>query len=119
VAHPTARVVEAGSLLVIALVVLFGGARLLVAASQFPAAAFLVLALLGILQVVALRRNRARRGPLASLTSARDIAFLAAILTAGAFVLGPARWSLGACVAALEFGLALELLARFVPQTSA
>ncbi len=40
---------------------------------------------------------------------------IAATIAAIAFVYAPARWSIGAAVAGLEFALILELLVRIVP----
>jgi hypothetical protein len=118
VLSPTARAVEIGSLIVIALAVLLGGRSLLVEIARFPIPAITGLGIVGLLQLLAVRRNyRAGGGP-APLRVARDVAFLAAILAALAFVAYPARWSIGAAVSAVLFGLAVELLARFSPKAA-
>jgi hypothetical protein len=115
---PTARAIEIGSLIVIALGVLIGGKNVLVEITHFPIPAVIGLAVLGIAQVAALPRNYASGGPLARIRVSRDVAFVAAIVAAIAFVLFPARWSLGATISAVEFGLAIELLARFSPRVA-
>jgi hypothetical protein len=83
--------------------------------STFPQAGVAILTILGIAQLIALRRDRLTPGPQARLHATRDIAFLAAVVGAIAFVASPARWSLGTSIAAVEFGLALELLTRLAP----
>ena len=65
--------------------------------------------------VLNLRRGIASGGQLARLYASRDVAFLASIAGAIAFMLSPARWAFGACIAALEFGLILEIIARLAP----
>jgi len=116
VLSPTARAIEVGSLILMALLVLVGGRSLLVEIAKFQLPAILGLCAIGIAQTVAVRRNFAAGGRLARVRVSRDVAFVAAIAAAIAFVVFPARWSLGAAVAATEFGLALELLARFSPE---
>ncbi len=115
---PTARAVETGSLVVIALVLLTGGRSLLGEIARFPAAALTALAVIGLVQLLAVRRNYLAGGPHARLRVSRDVAFLAAIVSAIAFVAHPARWSLGAALCAALFGLAIELLARFAPKAA-
>ena len=111
----TGRLVEIASIVVIALAILIGGRSLLVSMSAFPQAGVAILTILGISQLLALRRDRLAPGSQGRLNATRDIAFLAAVIGAIAFVASPARWSIGASIAAVEFGLALELLARLAP----
>jgi hypothetical protein len=118
VLSPTARAVETGSLVIITLVLLAGGRSLLAEMARFPAAAITGLAVVGLVQLLAVRRNYLAGGPQARLRVSRDIAFLAAIVAAIAFVAHPARWSLGAALSAVLFGLAIELLARFSPKAA-
>ncbi len=115
---PTARAVEIGSLVLIALGLLVGGRSLLVEIARFPLPALIGLALVAVLQVLAVRRNYLAGGELARLRVSRDVAFLAAVAASIAFVLSPARWSLGAAVAGALFGIAIELLARFSPKVA-
>jgi hypothetical protein len=109
------RRIEIASIVVIALAILIGGRSLLVSMSAFPQAGVAILTILGIAQLLALRRDRLTAGPQGRLHATRDIAFLAAVVGAIAFVASPARWSIGASIAAVEFGLALELLTRLAP----
>ena len=116
---PTARAVEIGSLVLIALGLL--------ARWPEPAGRDRPLSRAGLdrlwpwspwLQVLAVRRNYLAGGELARLRVSRDVAFLAAVAASIAFVLSPARWSLGAAVAGALFGIAIELLARFSPKAA-
>jgi hypothetical protein len=118
VLSPTARNVEIGSLILIAVAVLLGGRSLLVEIARFPVPAMVGLGIVGLLQLVAVRRNYLAGGAPAPVRVARDVAFLAAILAALAFVAYPARWSIGAAVSAALFGLAVELLVRFTPKAA-
>jgi hypothetical protein len=111
------RAVEAASIIVIALAVLVGGKNVLSEIARFPVVALTVLATLGILEVVALRRDVALGGGPARFRVTRDAAFIAATIAAIAFVYAPARWSIGTAIAGLEFALVLELLARMVPNS--
>jgi hypothetical protein len=108
--------VEAACIIVIAIAVLVGGSSLLLEIGHFRAPASFALAFLAIVQLIAVRRNALAGGPHAQVRASRDVAFLAAIVAALIFVWSPARWSLGACIAGVEFGLVLELLARLVPE---
>jgi hypothetical protein len=114
-AKVSARALEAFFIAVIMLAVLAGGPSLLANAVQFHGLSVSVLGGIAIFLIYAFRRNFLAGGPGARLYSTRDAAFLAAIAAAIAFVLAPAKWSLGAAVVALEMGLAIELLARFNP----
>ncbi len=105
----TARRVESVWIAVMALAVLLGGSALLQQVAQFRGLTISALVLLAIVIVYAFRRNYRAGVPSARLHAARDTAFLAAIVAAIAFVAGPARWSLGTAVAALEIGLMIEL----------
>ena len=118
VLSPTARAVEIASLILIALAVLLGGRSLLVEIARFPIPAITGLGVVGLVQLLAVRRNYLAGGRPAPLRVARDVAFLAAILAALAFVAYPARWSIGAAVSATLFGLAVELLAHFSPKAA-
>jgi hypothetical protein len=109
------RSIEAIFVGIIALAVLIGGRGLLVEIAQFRLAAAIALVLIALAVLRNLGRNLAPRTPLGRFRSTRDVAFVAAIIAALAFVLSPARWSLGASIAALEFALVLELLARLAP----
>lgn len=111
------RTVEAIFVAVIALAVLFGGRSLLVEIARFGVPAAAVLGALAFAQTFAMRRNFLAGGPLARIRAARDVAFIAATIAAVAFVLAPARWSIGASVAALEIALVVELTARFAPSS--
>ncbi len=106
--------VEVVSIVAIAFALLAGGASMLVQIAHLHGAAIVALGAVGIFQTFAMVRRR--RAAAAQLSYARDVAFLAATIAALAFVASPARWSLGAAVAAAEFGLLLELLARLVPE---
>jgi len=97
------------------LVLLVGGWAWIADVAQFHGVAISMLVVIGVVIVYAFRRNFLAGGPLVRLYAARDGAFLAAIASANAFVLAPARWSLGATIAAAEFGLVIELLARLRP----
>jgi len=112
----SSRTVEAGFILIIALAVLVGGREVLVEISRFPVVALFALLVLGSLEALALRRDIAQAGTQARIRISRDVAFLAAIVAAAAFVFAPARWSIGSAVAAVEFGLVLELLGRVNPR---
>jgi hypothetical protein len=111
------RGVEILCLAVIAVAVLVGGRSVLVQISHYHAPAAAGLALIGVALSFGLRRELVAGGPMARLRASSAVAFAAAIVSAIAFVLWPARWSLGAAIAALEFGLILELFARFAPGT--
>ncbi len=114
----TSRGAEVVFLAVIALAILVGGRTLLyqIAGSPFHILALMLLIAIGISLVLGLRRGIAAGGELARLRASRDIAFLAALAGAIAFVISPARWAFGACIAALEFGLILEIISRLAPE---
>ncbi|MBC5800242.1 MAG: hypothetical protein GIX03_02150 [Candidatus Eremiobacteraeota bacterium] len=107
-----ARTIETVSVAVMALLVLVGGSALLQEMAQLHGVAISALAVVAIVILYAFRRNYRAGVPSARLHAARDAAFLAAIVAAVAFVAGPARWSLGTAVAALEIGLVIELVGR-------
>ncbi len=115
----TGRTVEIISIAVIALAILFGGRTVLVQISQYHGAAALGLAAIGLALTFGVRRDIGAGGPTARLAATRTIAFAAAVAAAISFVLWPARWSIGACIAALEFGLILELLGKLAPAPAA
>lgn len=112
------RALEATFIGIIAIAILIGGRSLLVEIAQFHAIAFIVLLAIGAALLRNLGRNMAPRTPLGRFRATRDIAFAAAVITALAFVFSPARWSMGACIAALEFALVLELLGRLAPDSA-
>jgi hypothetical protein len=112
----TSRALEAAFILIIALAILVGGRNVLVEIAHFPGPALAALLILAVLMLFALRRTIALGGPAARVQVSRDVAFIAAILAAMAFVYAPARWSIGSAIAAVEFALVLELLARLNPQ---
>ncbi|HEV3157744.1 MAG TPA: hypothetical protein VGZ00_10400 [Candidatus Baltobacteraceae bacterium] len=108
------RIVEILSLLLIAVAIGVGGKSLLLHVAHFRTIALVVLAALALIQFAALRRGVGpARGTSISLN--RDVVFIAAIVLAFVYVTVPARWSSGACIVAIEFGLALELLGKFAP----
>lgn len=113
-----ARTLEIAFLVVIALLVLVGGEALLITISHSHGLAVSVLGVVAIVIVYAFRRNFRAGGPQIRLNAARDGAFLAAILCAIAFVVFPAKWSLGATKFALEAGIIVELLGRLAPSRS-
>ncbi len=113
------RTIEIASLAVMALAVLVGGNSLLVTISQFHGIAISVLGVLGLVVLYAFRQTFREGGPLARIHAARDAAFLAAIAAAIAFVVVPARWSLGATVVAFEIGIVVEFLTRVAPAPEA
>jgi hypothetical protein len=102
---------------VIAIAILVGGGSLLqqVARSPFHGVALVLLLLIGGIVVLNLRRGISLGGESARLRASRDVAFLAALAGGVAFMLWPARWAFGACIAALEFGLILEIISRLAP----
>jgi hypothetical protein len=109
------RRLEAVFLIIIGLAILVGGRALVVEIAQFHGLAISVLGAIAIFVVYAFRQNYRAGGPLVRIQASRDTAFLAAIAAAIAFVIAPARWSLGATIVALEVGIAVELLSRFAP----
>jgi hypothetical protein len=94
---------------------LIGGRAWVYDIAQFHGVAISMLTIVAIVVVYAFRRNFLAGGPAARLAATRDAAFLAGIGAAIAFVVSPARWSLGATVVAVEFGLIIELLMRIRP----
>jgi hypothetical protein len=109
------RTLEAFLLAAIMLAVALGGKVWLTEAATFHGTTVAVLVAIGVLIVAAFRRTFPAGGTRARVYATRDAAFLAAIAGAIAFVLSPARWSLGSTLAAVEFGLAVEVLVRFIP----
>lgn len=109
------RLFEAAAIVAIMLALLVGGRAWVYDVAQFHGIAISVLGIIAVVVVYAFRRNYLAGGPLVRLHAARDGAFLAAIAAAIAFVVAPARWSLGATIVALELGLVVELLARCLP----
>jgi len=110
-----ARVLEAAHIILVMLAFVFGGRAWVSDIAQFHGFTIGVLGLLAVVVLSAFRRSYLAGGPFARLRAARDGAFLAAIAAAIAFVVAPARWSLGATIVAVELGLAVELLSRCVP----
>jgi hypothetical protein len=111
----SSRNLEAAFLAVMALAVLLGGPSLVLEIAQFRGLAISVLGVIALVLVYAFRRNFLAGGPLVRIHATRDAAFLAAIAGAIAFIIAPARWSIGATVVALEVALVVELLSRFAP----
>jgi hypothetical protein len=109
------RIVEGAFLVVIMLAILVGGRSWILDVAQFHGIAVGVLGTIALFVVYAFRRSFLAGGPLARLHATRDAAFLAALAAAIAFVLWPARWSLGATIAGAEFALIVELFSRFAP----
>lgn len=118
ISHVNARMLELVFLVLIALAVLVGGQSLLVAIAKFHGLAISMLGVLAIVLVYAFRRTFLAGGPHARLQAARDGAFLAAIACGIAFVVVPAKWSLGATIFALEAGIVVEVLGRLAPARS-
>jgi hypothetical protein len=110
------RFIESASIVVIALAVLFGGFSLLATLANYHLVAAPFIVVLAFVQLLAVRRNALGGGASAGVRSARDIAFLAALVAALFFVVWPARWAIGTAIVAVEFGLILELLARLGPR---
>jgi len=113
--YDVSRFIETASVVLIAIAVILGGRSLLFGIAQHHGLSLVVLAVLLILQTIALRRNRAQGGSLAPLRSTRDIAFIAAIILAALVVASPQRWSIGATIVAVEIGLVLDILGRLNP----
>lgn len=113
--NSAARAFETAMVALIALALLAGGASLLRELGRQPLLSGIALGLLMVLQLSALRRDLATGGPAARVRASRDVAFLAATIAAICSVLSPSRWSSGATVAAIEFGLVLEILIRLAP----
>lgn len=107
--------IETISVVLIAVAVLVGGRQLLGSLVQHQVAAAIVLVVLLVAQFLALRRNYAAGGPAVRIRATRDVAFLVAVLLALILVASPQRWSIGATIAAVEFGLILDILTRFSP----
>ncbi len=114
----SARTLELVFLAIIALLVIVGGEALLITIARFHGVAVSVLGVLAIVLLYAFRRTFLAGGPQVRLNAARDGAFLAAIACAIAFVLFPAKWSLGATTFAVEAGIIVEVLARIAPARS-
>ena len=112
-----ARALETGSLVLIGVAVMLGGGALLAELSRLRPSAVIGLVVVGVALLAGLTRGLALRGPAARLRVSRDVAFVASVISAIAFVASPARWSLGASIAAFEFGIVLELFGRFAGQT--
>ncbi len=108
----SSRSLEASVIVFVMLAFLIGGRAWVLDIAQYHGLAVSVLGTIAILVVYAFRRNYLAGGPLVRLHATRDAAFLAAIAAAIAFVLFPARWSIGATVVGVELGLVVELLAR-------
>jgi hypothetical protein len=98
---------------VMAAAVALGGRLMLANLAHSRAVSAIAIAVILAASVVAMRRHRANGAPPIALT--RDVTFIAAALLALAFVLHPARWSMGATIAAIEFGLILEMGALLTP----
>jgi hypothetical protein len=109
------RVLEPALIVLVMVAFVFGGRAWVYDIAQFHGLSIWMLGVLAVLVLYAFRRTYLAGGPLARLRAARDGAFLAAIAAAIAFVVAPARWSLGATIVAVELGLAVELLCRCVP----
>jgi hypothetical protein len=82
---------------------LLGGRAWIFDIAQFHGISISMLVILGVVVVYAFRRNFLAGGPGVRLNATRDAAFLA----------------LGATVAAVEFGLVVELLSRVLPARQA
>ena len=107
------RAIELASVVVIAACVLLFGWALLQNLARLGTAAVIALAVLAVVQVVALRRNAAQGAATSTLRASRDASpFVAAIVLALVEVLTRQRWAIGATIAAVEFGLVLELFAQ-------
>lgn len=109
------RWLEAAVIVLIMIAFGAGGRSWVYEIAQYHGVAVSALGTIAIVVIYAFRRNFLAGGPQVRLYATRDAAFLAAIAAAVAFVLFPARWSLGATIVAVELGLAVELLSRCVP----
>ncbi|MEO6990563.1 MAG: hypothetical protein ABI346_00075 [Candidatus Baltobacteraceae bacterium] len=107
-----ARIFEGVALVAIAIAVLVGGRSLVLNLLHFRTVVAIGLLILGAVQVAALRRRVAFGGYELAIQATRDVAFLATIVLALLEVCKPTRWALGATIAAFEFGIVCELLAR-------
>ena len=96
---------------------MLGGTAFLAELARFhiPATVLLVVAALALLWEAL--RGLTVPDPLALIRVSRDVAFIAALAAAIAFVSTPARWSAGAAIVAFEFGLVLELFGHFVTES--
>jgi hypothetical protein len=110
-----ARAIEMASVVVIAACVLLFGWALLQNLARLGTPAAIALGVLAVVQIIALRRNAAQGAATGPLRASRDVAFVAAIVLALVEVLTRQRWAIGATIAAVEFGLMLELFAQFAP----
>ena len=110
-----ARTVELASIAVIGCCVLFFGWTLLQNLIHFRAMAGALLLLVGGFEIASIRRNLSELSPAGRIRATRDAAFLVAVVLALSELLIPQRWIAGACIAAAEFGIVLELLARVQP----
>jgi hypothetical protein len=107
------RNLEAAFVTLIALAVAAGGRSLLATVAHGGLLAACWAAVLAGGLLAGLWRRRSAGASPVVLT--RDIAFLAAALLSIFYIDRPARWSSGATIAALEFGLLLELLSILLP----
>ncbi|MGH7747349.1 MAG: hypothetical protein ACREQ5_21715, partial [Candidatus Dormibacteria bacterium] len=112
---PRGRIAELAFLIAIVLAVAVGGRGLLVGLAGHAGYAEFLLGVLFLFELSLLRRHTADRSSAGRIALARDLAFVAATCGALAFVLAPAAWSLGTCIAALEVGLVVAVLERLAP----
>ncbi len=112
------RTTEIAAIVAIGIAIMLGGASLLAALSRERTFAACALALLAVMQVGALLRNRRAHPGAPNLRTTRDLLFVISACFALSFVLAPARWSIGSTIAAIEFALALELLSLLVRNES-
>ena len=103
---------EFASIVVIAAAMLLFGWVVLQNIARFGLLSATILIAVAVLQFAAIRRNLAAGGEAARIRATRDVAFIAAALLGAAYVLWLQRWTIGACIAMLEFALILELLTR-------
>jgi hypothetical protein len=111
----SSRNIEVFFLVVMAIAVLIGGPALLVQLVVFKSLAVVILTIFGVFIIYAFRQSYRANRPGARLAATRDTAFLATIGAAIAFIISPARWSLGAAVVGFEIGIIVEIIARFAP----
>ena len=113
------RIVEILALVAIAAVIAAGGGPFLQNIAHWRGIGLVVLVALTIAQLGTLRRPGSSGDGVVGLRRTARVIFIASTLLAIAYVCVPARWSSGAAIVAVEFGLTLELLRRLAPESIA
>lgn len=104
---------EAASLVVMAVVLALGGRALLAQLHAYAPAAVVLIGFGLLAFSIAIRRSY-RAGSADRLGVTVKIAYVTGLALALAAVAFPARWSVGASIAALELALAFDVFTRFV-----